>query len=111
LRRTDERAAVIEGETCWLAQFSNRSCDGQLRRVHLVEKQALKRRGHDPWDERAWVWACGGPWPGLSAHHGLFDSHRLVVPWEKLPPELIEMAEEIGMVPYLERRYGYERAA
>jgi hypothetical protein len=97
---------------CFLAQFSKRPCDGAvIWRIHLIEKQALHRRGHDPWDERAWVWGCGGPWPGLAGHHGLFDSYRLVVPPDALPPELIEFAEEIGMVPYLERRYGYQRAA
>jgi hypothetical protein len=94
---------------CFLAPFSSRPCEGALRKVHLIEKQALKRRGHDPWDERAWEWACGGPWPGLSAHHGEFDAYKLVVPAEELPVALLELAHEIGMVPYLERRYGYSR--
>lgn len=94
---------------CWLAQFSDRPCEGELRRVHLIEKQALRRRGHDPWDERAWVAACGGPWPGLSGHHGALDQFKLRVPADALPEPLIALAEEIGMVPYLERRYGYER--
>lgn len=99
------------GPTCFLARFSKKPCDGRLRHVHLVEKQALWRRGHDPWDERSWVWACGGPWPGLSAHHGEFDRFKLVVPASALPATLIEMCEEFSMVPYIERRYGYERAA
>jgi hypothetical protein len=98
-------------ERCFLAQFTDRRCDGDpIWRVHLIEKQALRRRGYDPWDPRSYVYACGGPWPGLAGHHGLFDSYRLVVPPEGLPEGLVELAEEIGMVPYLERRYGYERA-
>jgi hypothetical protein len=96
---------------CFLARFSRRPCEGALRKVHLIEKQALKRRGHDPWDERSYVLACGGPWPGLSAHHGEFDAYKLIVPAEALPVALLELANEIGMVPYLERRYGFERAA
>lgn len=102
---------VAERPSCFLASFSDRLCDGELRHVHLIEKQALRRRGHNPWDPRSWVWACGGPWPGLAGHHGLFDSHRLVVPAEALPAALLDLAQEVGMVPYLERRYGYRRAA
>ncbi len=93
-------------EGCFLAPFSRRPCDGQLRRVHLVEKQALKRRGHDPWDPRSYVLACGGPWPGLSAHHGEFDRYKLVVPREALPEAVEEMCVEFGMRFYLDRRYG-----
>lgn len=101
----------VSDPTCFLAPFSKRPCEGQLRKVHLLEKQALRRRGHDPWDLRSYVLACGGPWPGLSAHHGEFDAFKLRVPAKALPETLIELAEEIGMVPYLERRYGYVRAA
>jgi hypothetical protein len=91
---------------CFLAPFSSTPCDGQLRRVHLVEKQALRRRGHDKWDRRAWVWACGGPWPGLSAHHGEFDAYKLRVPRERLPAAVEELCAELGMLFYLDRRYG-----
>lgn len=96
---------------CFLRRFSAKPCEGRLRRVHLIEKQALKRRGLDPWDARSWVWACGGPWPGLSGHHGELDGFKLRVPGDALPVAVVELAEEVGMVPYLERRYGYERAA
>lgn len=95
--------------SCFLAPFSESPCEGGLRRVHLIEKQALSRRGHDPWDERSWVWACGGPWPGLSGHHGALDAYKLQVPPDALPAALIEMAEQLGYVPYLERRFHYER--
>jgi len=95
---------------CFLARFSDRRCEGRLVRAHLYEKQALRRRGCDPWDERSWVWACGGP-TGLGGHHGLFDAHRLVVPPEELPVALLALAHEIGGLSYLERRYGYRRVA
>jgi hypothetical protein len=93
-------------ECCFLAQFSRKPCEGQLRRVHLISKQALRRRGHDPWDPRSYVLACGGPWPGLSAHHGELDAFRLRIPREALPREVEELAAELRMVFYLERRYG-----
>jgi hypothetical protein len=89
-----------------LAQFSSKPCDGELRRVHLIAKQALRRRGHDLWDERAWVWACGGPWPGLSGCHGRFDAFKLRVPREALPAGVEELAAELGMLFYLDRRFG-----
>lgn len=98
---------------CYLARFSRNPCAGALRKCHLIEKQALARRGIDPWIDGSWVWGCGGPWPGLTAHHGELDipgcRQRLVIPPEKLPAALIALAVKIGFVPYLERRYGYER--
>lgn len=93
-------------ESCFLAQFSREPCEGQLRRVHLIEKQALKRRGHDPWDPHSYVLGCGGPWPGLAGHHGAFDAYKLVVPREALPAAVEELAAELRMVFYLDRRYG-----
>ena len=93
-------------QTCFLAQFSSKPCDGQLRRVHLVSKEALRRRGHDPWDPRSYVLACGGPWPGLSGHHGAFDAFKLRVPREALPEAVEEMCAELGMRFYLDRRFG-----
>jgi hypothetical protein len=39
------------------------------------------------------------------------DGFKLRVPGDALPVAVVELAEEVGMVPYLERRYGYERAA
>ncbi len=107
------RSCSLHGD-CWLAQFSGEPCDapeaGRLWRIHLISKQALKRRGHDPWDPRAWVPACGGYWPGLAGHHGLFDSFKLIVPREALPEGLEELCAELGMVHYLDSRYGLRAA-
>ena len=97
--------------TCFFASFARTPCTGELVRVHLIEKQALRRRGHDPWDERSWVWGCGGEWPGLMGHHGELDRFKLQVPADRLPPAVLELAHELGYVPYLERRYGYVREA
>ena len=92
---------------CFLAAFTDTPCEGRLRQIHLIDKQVLKRFGHDPWDERSWVWGCGGPWPGLSAHHGRFDSRRIVVPRESLPAAVEELAREVvGLGAWLDRRYG-----
>lgn len=98
---------------CFLAAFSDRPCEGELRKVHLIEKQALKRRGLDPWDEATWVKACGGPWwmHGLGGCHGLLDSYKLTIPPEALPEALVAFAEAHSMIPYLERRFGYRRPA
>ncbi len=93
-------------ERCWLAQFTNRPCDGApIWRVHLIAKQSIERKGGDPWDERSYVRACGGS-TGLEGHHGQFDTYRLVVPREALPVAVEELAEELNMGYYLERRYG-----
>ena len=93
-------------ERCWLAQFSNYPCEGPLVRVHLVSKQAIKRKGGEPWDPRAWVWACGGLSCGNEGHHGRFDAYKLRVPREALPAAVEALAEELNMGYYLERRYG-----
>ena len=90
---------------CFLAQFSDRPCEGRLRAVHLIDKQVLRREGHDPWDDRSWVWACGGI-VGLSGHHGQFDQHRLIVPRESLPQAVEVLAAEVGLLAWLDRRYG-----
>lgn len=91
---------------CFLAAFSETACSGQLRKVHLIPKQRLKRRGHDPWDERAWVWACGGPWPGLAGHHGEFDGYRLPrIPRERLPEPFLALLDELGVSLGSDRRF------
>lgn len=97
--------------TCFLAQFSKRPCEGRLIRAHLLAKQALKRRGLDPWDDATWVWACGGPphMHGLGGCHGRLDNYTLIVPPEALPEALVAFAERESMVPYIERRFGYTR--
>ncbi len=91
---------------CFLAEFSEEPCEGRLRAVHLIPKQTLRRASWDPWDPRSFVPACGGIM-GLSGCHGRLDAHQITIPPEKLPPELIELAEESGLIWYLERRYGY----
>jgi hypothetical protein len=91
---------------CWLARFTDTPCEGRLVRVHLIEKAVLKRAGLDPWDERAWVWACGGLGHGNEAHHGDFDSLKLRVPRSALPKCVEELAVEIGAEGRLYRRYG-----
>jgi hypothetical protein len=100
------RSEHVSQVGCWLARFSEQPCEGELRKVHLISKQVLRRVGYDPWDERAWVWACGGPWPGLSGHHGLLDSYRLRIPRCDLPEDTLALAEELGLEWWIERRFG-----
>lgn len=122
-------------ETCFLAQFSDRPCEGRLVRVHLIPQQLLKRelpRGvewvDDEWrpvaragrtkgavyrsvralcgDPRSFVPGCGGPM-GDSGHHGHLDRARtLRIPRDALPPELEEFAAELRLEWWLEREYG-----
>lgn len=81
-------------------------CDGRLIRAHLIPRQVIKRAGGDPLDPRSWEWACGGP-TGLGGHHGMLDySRKLRIPRTDLPPELVEFALELGLVPWLDRTYG-----
>lgn len=102
---------------CWLAQFSERPCEGQLIRAHLIPKQRIRRElrgrhdlGYDGldaaiWDPRVWVPACGGP-TGCSGHHGVFDGRQLYVPRWALPEGVEEYAREYGLVWSLDRDYG-----
>lgn len=103
--RDRARLVVPKVAGCFLAAFSDRRCDGRLRRVHLIEKQALVRWGHDPWDPRSYVLACGGE-TGLEGCHGRFDFGRFRVPRSALPAEMEELALELGRTYYLDRRYG-----
>ncbi len=108
---------------CFLAQFSDRPCDGRLVRVHLLPRQLIARalqtrlRG-DPYgasavaiiaatnDKHGWVKACGGPM-GNAGHHGMLDSSRtLWIPRHAIPAETEEMAAELGLEWWLEREYG-----
>ena len=58
------------------------------------------------WDDRAWVWGCGGPM-GDGGHHGMLDKSRtLHLPREFIPPELEELALELGLMWWLDREYG-----
>lgn len=98
---------------CWLATHGVMErgqmgpCDGQLFRVHLLPKALIKRT--DPakkWDRRGWVWACGGI-NGNAGHHGMLDHSRtLRVARAVLPPEVEELADELGLSWWLEREYG-----
>jgi hypothetical protein len=100
--------------SCWLATHGVMEkgrpmapCCGQLRRVHLIPKQLIKKR--DPakaWDERGWVWGCGGPM-GNAGHHGMLDHSRtLRVARAELPAELVDFAHELGLDWWLDREYG-----
>lgn len=100
--------------TCWLAAngvMENgrpmAACEGRLVRCHLIPKQLIKgETTADQWDERTWVWACGGI-VGNSGHHGMLDtSRRLRVPRDRLPGALEEFAAETELVWWLEREYG-----
>lgn len=92
---------------CFLAQFSDRPCDGQHRKAHLLPKQLLKREGvHAVWDDRVWVWACGGPM-GNGGHHGMLDHSRtLRIPRQAVPAAVEEAAAEFGLAWWLDREYG-----
>lgn len=93
---------------CFFAPFSSKPCEGPLRKAHLITKASLKLHGHDPWDKRAWVYACGGWGYGNEAHHAEFDSFKLTIPREKLPWPFVEMCIELGgwAQNYLDRRFG-----
>lgn len=94
--------------TCWLAEHGwmehgdpMSPCKGRLDRAHLIPRQLLKRVGlaHLIPDPRTWVAGCR--W-----HHGQLDfARKLRVPFDALPAETIEFAEEHGLMPYLERTY------
>lgn len=97
--------------TCFLAPFSDRPCDGPLRRVHLIPCQLLRRElGSPRWrtaalDGRSWVWACGGPM-GNGGHHGMLDQSRtLRVPRAALPAGTVALAAELGLAWWLDREY------
>jgi hypothetical protein len=82
------------------------ACDGRLIRAHLIPKQLLKREGCDEWEPRSWVMACGGP-QGNGGHHGMFDTARTIrVPRAALPGNVERLADELGLVWWLERAYG-----
>src|SRR6516165_8667515 len=85
---------------CWLAAHGRwedgamPSCSGRLVKAHLIPQQVLLRELASEvsaplvWDERVWVWACGGV-TGIGGHHGAFDqARRLGVPRSAVPREL-----------------------
>lgn len=89
---------------CFFATFPDAGpCLGRLRRGHLCPKRILRQHGHERavWDDRAWVWMCGGEGHGNTGHHGDFDGLRLRVPANMLPSDFREMMGEIGMDWYI----------
>ena len=90
---------------CWLSRFSDVPCEGKLRTVHILPKRKLKEKGHDPYDPRSFIHACGGL-TGLEGHHGAFDYFKIKVPREAIPQGTEELAEELGLLWYLAQRFG-----
>lgn len=90
---------------CWLARFSEKPCEGPLRRVHLLDVQKLRQRGHDPLDPLTWVPACGGWGYGNTGHHGAFDARRLMVPRSALPDGVERLAADLRLMIWFSRRY------
>lgn len=101
---------------CYLAHFGRLEsgdpmtpCSGRLVRVHLIPKQLLRREGYsgDMWDQRLWVWACGGFGYGNEGHHHAFDSSKkLRLRRADLPIRFEDWAHEHGFDWYLEREFG-----
>ncbi len=88
---------------CWLAQFSDKPCEGRMDPAHLLAKNRM-RQEHVPeeaiWDPRVWVPAC-------RTHHAALDTARtLRVPRERLPEGLERFVEEYGLEWLLSRSYG-----
>ena len=103
---------------CWLAQFSANPCEGGLIRAHLLPKQLIRREIRDREeaqmvinDPRSWVPCCGGR-SGLAGHHAELDTTMsIVIPRSALPPDLEELAAEVGMMWWVDRHYGLLDAA
>jgi hypothetical protein len=99
---------------CWLAQFSDTPCEGQLVKAHLLPRSLLKREARERADElindpRSYVIACGGP-TGIGGHHGQLDHSRILrIPRHMLPAGVEELAEELRLGYWLDREYGVEQ--
>ena len=111
---TPGRSRMSYTPGCWFAQnvIGCGPCDGQVRKCHLIPHQLLcrelrLRKGHPTaWDDRVWVWGCGGP-TGIGGHHGMLDHSRtLRIPRASLPEGLEEFAAEVGLTWWLDREYG-----
>lgn len=99
---------------CWLAEHAVYErgpmppCSGQLVRAHLIKQQVIERADadFDVWNPRVWVPACGGP-QGNGGHHGMLDQSRsLRIPRQVLPAALLEAADELGLLWWIDREYG-----
>ena len=85
---------------CFFAYLGN--CEGPtMVKAHLVPKSRLRielrSRGHDMramWDERTWVWCCGGT-SRLGGHHGAFDAKQIRL--NAWPEFLIEFLREYDL--------------
>lgn len=113
--------ATTTNSGCWFAQNLPDAgvCEGRLVRCHLLPRSLfrrefpqLRRAGLTVplylllTDPRAWVLGCGGIM-GPGGHHGLYkpDGPR-PIPRELIPPDVEEMATELGLGWYLDRTYG-----
>lgn len=99
-------------ESCFLAKYSDRPCSGRLIRAHLLPRQLIlrevvaERSAAVISDPRSYVLACGGPM-GNAGHHGELDVSRTIrIPRDDLPAGLEDLAEEVGLVWWLDREYG-----
>jgi hypothetical protein len=123
LHRGDRRRSLVSG--CFFARYAITNsaremapCAGRLVRCHLIPQRLLRTtaeyrllrtrasREHFLYDDRLWVWGCGGL-TGLSGHHGAFDSARTIrVPRVWIPAGTEQAALELGLLWYLDRAYG-----
>lgn len=98
-------------QSCFLAAFDARPCDGRIEAAHWINRQRIRNslwaRGLDRdlielacWDTRLAVPAC-------THHHRRFDHHAtpaLVVPRQYVPVEVEQAAQEWGLQVALEQR-------
>lgn len=94
---------------CWLAKWGRGPCYGRLVKAHLIPQQTLRKEiayltPEITWDERAWVWACGGIM-GNASHHGQFDAGKIIIPRQDLPIGLLEFAAEHGLMWYVDKHF------
>jgi hypothetical protein len=101
------RPSAGDPYSCQLARFSDKPCRGRLIRAHLIPRNLLRRNGLAELidDPRTYVVACGGPM-GNSGHHGEFDALTLKVPRWAIPLGTEQLAHDVGLDWFLERRYG-----
>lgn len=109
--RIDSELDPVQFAACWFASVPGSGpCRGTLVRCHLLPQALLRRHCGEGWeryalDPRSWVPGCGGLL-GIAGHHGQFDSYRLTVQRHMLPPEVEDLAAELGLLAWLDRRYG-----
>lgn len=119
---------------CWFAGLPDAGpCDGRLRKCHLAPRQLVirevksrmyrerfavllepkaRKAAHAEevdravWDERAWVWGCGGPDYGNAGHHGQYqpDGHRQILRYQ-LPTGFEAYVHELDLDWWLDKTY------